>query len=121
LLINTDGDKIAALVAKVFPDFIMHYKNPEYLAAHAIVCPNNQDAHAINDYTANLVLGDSVQYLSCDMISKSSEHILDFDIFYPTKFLNSISANSFPNHNLILKKGVIVMLLRNFNQAIGFL
>jgi hypothetical protein len=109
LLIRTDGNKIAALVAEVFPDFIMNYKSPEYLAMRAIVCPNNQDA--INDYIVNLVPGYNVQYLSCDMISKSSEHIPDFDILYPTELLNSINANSFPNPRLVLKKGAIVMLL----------
>jgi ATP-dependent DNA helicase PIF1 len=40
-------------------------------------------------------------------------------VLYPTEFLNSISANSFPNHKLVLKKGVIVMLLRNLNQTMG--
>jgi ATP-dependent DNA helicase PIF1 len=119
LLIHTDGDKIAALVAEVFLNFIMRYKNPEYLAACAIVCPNNQDADAINDCIVNLIPGDSVLYLSCDKISKSSKHIPDFDILYPTEFLNSITVNSFPNHKLILKNGVIVMLLRNLNQDIG--
>jgi hypothetical protein len=119
LLIHTDGDKIVALVAKVFPNFIMHYKNLEYLAVCAVVCPNNQDANAINDYIINLVPRDSVLYLSCDKISKSSEHIPYFDILYPTEFLNSITVNSLPNHKLILKNGVIVMLLRNLNEAIG--
>jgi hypothetical protein len=71
----------------------MHYKSSEYLA-RAIVCPNNQDVDAINDYIVNLVHGDSVQYLSCDTISKSSEHIPDFDILYPTEFLNFINANA---------------------------
>jgi ATP-dependent DNA helicase PIF1 len=119
LLIHTNGDKIVVLVAEVFPNFIMHYKNPEYLAACAIVCPNNLDVDAINDYIVNLVPGDNVMYLSYDKICKSSEHIPDFDILYPTEFLNSITVNSFSNHKLILQNGVIVMLLQNLNQAIG--
>jgi hypothetical protein len=117
--VHTDGDKTAALVVEVFPDFIMNYKNPEYLATRAIVCPNNQDADDINDYIVKLVPGDDVQYLSCDTISKSTEHIPDFDVLYPTEFLNSINTNNFPIHKLVLKKGVIVMLLRNLNQTMG--
>jgi ATP-dependent DNA helicase PIF1 len=66
-----------------------------------------------------MIPGDEVQYLSCDVISKSAEHIPDFDVLYPTKFLNSICVNGFPNHKLVLKKGVIVMLLRNLNQTMG--
>jgi hypothetical protein len=119
LLIHTDGNKTAALVAEVFPNFIMNHKSPECLATCAIICPNNQDSDAINDCIVKLVPGDDIQYLSCDTISKSSEHIPDFDVLYPTEFLNSISATSFPNHKLVLKNGVIVMLLWNLNQTMG--
>jgi hypothetical protein len=119
LLIHTDGNKTATHAAEVFPDFIVNYKNPEYLATCAIVCPNNQDADAINDFIVNLIPNDDVQYLSCNTIAKLSEHIPDFDVLYPTEFLNSISANSFHNHKLMLKKGGIAMLLRNLNQTMG--
>jgi hypothetical protein len=91
----------------------------EYLASRAIVCPNNQTVDEINEYIVSLLPGDSVEYLSCDTISKSSEHIPDFDVLYPTEFLNSIDANNFPRHKIVLKKGVIVMLLRNLNQNMG--
>lgn len=59
------------------------------------------------------------EYLSCDTISRSCDHMPDFDILYPTEFLNSINVNNFPSHKLILKKGVTVMLLRNLNQSMG--
>jgi ATP-dependent DNA helicase PIF1 len=89
------------------------------LASRAIICPNNQTVDEINEYIVSLLPGDSVDYLSCDTISKSSEHIPDFDVLYPTEFLNSIDANNFPRHKIVLKKGVIVMLLRNLNQNMG--
>jgi ATP-dependent DNA helicase PIF1 len=38
---------------------------------------------------------------------------------YPIEFLNSIDGNNFPQHKLLLKKGVPIMLLRNLNQAEG--
>jgi hypothetical protein len=119
LLIRTNGSKIAALVFDVYTDFIANYKNPEYLATRAIVYPNNQTVDEINDYIIKMLPGDSVQCLSCDTISKSSEHMPDFDVLYPTEFLNSINVNNFPIHKLVLKRGVIVMLLRNLNQTMG--
>ncbi|WVZ82292.1 hypothetical protein U9M48_029572 [Paspalum notatum var. saurae] len=88
-------------------------------ASRAIVCPNNVTVDEINDYVVSLLPGDSVHYFSCDTISKSSEHIPDFDVLYPTEFLNSIDANNFPSHKLVLKKGATVMLLRNLNQNMG--
>jgi ATP-dependent DNA helicase PIF1 len=33
--------------------------------------------------------------------------------------LNTLNANSFPQHSLILKIGVPIVLLRNLNQSIG--
>ncbi len=38
---------------------------------------------------------------------------------YPVEFLNSITAGSLPPHELMMKKGCIVMLLRNLNPREG--
>ena len=119
LLIHTEGDKIAALVSEVYPDLLRRYRDPTYLASRAIVCPNNQTVDEINSYIVSMLPGDAMTYISCDTISKTSEHIPDFDILYPVEFLNSIEANNFPTHKLVLKRGTIVMLLRNLNQSIG--
>jgi hypothetical protein len=67
----------------------------------------------------SLLPGDSVQYTSCDTIIKTSEQIPDFDLIYPTEVLNSIEVNNFPAHKPVLKKGTIVMLLRNLNHTMG--
>jgi hypothetical protein len=119
LLVQTNNDKIAAIVSEVYLDFFMNYDKPTYLASCAIICPNNATVDDINNYIVSLVSGETVRYLSCDTISKSSERIPDFDVLYPTEFLNSINANNFPSHELMLKKGVIIMLLRNLNQSMG--
>lgn len=119
LLIQTEGNKIAALVSEVYSAFLTNYQDPTYLASRVIICPNNTTVDEINDYIVSMLPGDSTHYLSCDTIAKSSEHIPDFDILYPTEFLNSIDANNFPCYKLVLKKGVTVMLLWNLNQNIG--
>ena len=104
LLIHTEGDKIAALVSEVYPDLLRRYRDPSYLSSRAIVCPNNQTVDEINSYIVSMLPGDAMTYISCDTISKTSEQIPDFDIVYPVEFLNSIEANNFPTHKLVLKK-----------------
>ena len=119
LLIMTDGDKIDAIVREVYHDFLSCYRDPEYLASRAIVCPSNSIVDEINNYVVGLIPGDGKEYLSCDTISKCSEQIPDFDMLYPTELLNSIDANNFSTHRLVLKEGVTVMLLWNLNQSMG--
>ncbi|CAN1222547.1 ATP-dependent DNA helicase PIF1 [Linum grandiflorum] len=41
------------------------------------------------------------------------------EIEYPTEFLNGLSFNGIPEHQLHLKKYAIVMLLRNLNPSAG--
>jgi hypothetical protein len=40
-------------------------------------------------------------------------------VIYPSDFLNSIEVYNFPTYKLALKKGTIVMLLRNLNHTVG--
>jgi hypothetical protein len=102
LLICTEGDKISALVSEVYPNLLVNFRDPAYLASRAIVCPNNSTVDEINKYIVSLLPGDVVQYISCDTISMTSEPIPDFDVLYPTEFLNSIEASNFPCHKLVL-------------------
>jgi hypothetical protein len=105
LLIHTESENVPALVSEVYPDLLSNYSDRAYLASRAIVCPNNQIVDETNKYIVSLLPGDSVQYTSCDTIIKTSEKIPDFDLIYPTEFLNSFEVKNFPAHKLVLKKG----------------
>jgi ATP-dependent DNA helicase PIF1 len=43
----------------------------------------------------------------------------DADLLFPPEILHSITINNFPEHEIVLKVGVPVMLLRNMNQSLG--
>jgi ATP-dependent DNA helicase PIF1 len=66
-----------------------------------------------------LVPGRQRECLSSDTIDNSTAQHEAYDLLYPVEFLNSISGNNFPQHKLILKSGVPIMLLRNLNQRAG--
>jgi hypothetical protein len=119
LLLRTDGNKLSCIVNATYPDFHTNYSNTAYLAQQAILTPTNEIADAVNDYVVSLVPRQDKEYLSCDSIAKSTGPHEAYDLLYPVEFLNSLGGNNFPQHRIVLKKGVPIMLLRNLNQTEG--
>ncbi|XP_060969799.1 uncharacterized protein LOC133037021 [Cannabis sativa] len=66
-----------------------------------------------------MIPGEGRTYLSLDSICKASINTNEEDLFYPTEFLHSLKFNGIPNHDINLKEGAPVMLLRNLNQTEG--
>nr|ADB85380.1 putative retrotransposon protein [Phyllostachys edulis] len=118
-LILTEGDKVAAIVNAIYNNFEDNFCRPEYLRSKAILSPTNETVDEINSFVLTKVPGAETEYLSCDTISKSADTAADADLLYPLELLNSINPNNFPQHRLLLKLGVPVMLFRNLNQSIG--
>ncbi|KAL6876351.1 hypothetical protein ACP4OV_012923 [Aristida adscensionis] len=119
LLIQTDGEKIPAIVSSVYTNFIHNYSNPTYLCDRAVLTPTNESANEVNSYVMSLVPTQGKQYLSCDTIAKTTDTPDTVDLLYPIEFLNSITANNFPHHDITLKVGVPIMLLQNLSQSEG--
>ena len=119
LILRTDGDKIACIVNNIYNDLTEKYMDASYLRERAILTPTNDIVDLVNNHVVSLIPGEAKQYLSCDRISKAPGSHESLDILYPVEFLNSLNGNNLPTHELILKKGVPIMLLRNINQSIG--
>jgi hypothetical protein len=45
--------------------------------------------------------------------------VQEANLFYPPEILNDIDLINFPQHRLVLKPGVPIMLLRNLSQVNG--
>ncbi|CAN0837874.1 ATP-dependent DNA helicase PIF1 [Linum grandiflorum] len=58
-------------------------------------------------------------YLSADTLTTTGSNQTELEIQYPTEFLNGLSFNGMPEHELHFKQYIIVMLLRNLNPAAG--
>ncbi|CAM4795146.1 unnamed protein product [Rotaria magnacalcarata] len=104
--------KVEELKSKVFPNIQTHYKDHKWLCERAILTPKNVNINAIN---INLQIQ---QQLPSEAISyKSIDTVKDIDmaIQYPTEFLNSLEPSGMPPHNLRLKIGSSIMLLRNLD------
>ncbi|XP_066385185.1 uncharacterized protein [Miscanthus floridulus] len=119
LLIVPGEDKLAAIVQSVYPNFETRYRDPLYLSQRAILAPTNELTDTINEYMVPLVHGREKECLSLDTIAKATAQHEAYDLLYPIEFLNSISGNNFPQHRIVLKRGVPIMLLCNLNQRAG--
>ncbi|CAI0420119.1 unnamed protein product [Linum tenue] len=65
------------------------------------------------------VPGNSTTYYSSDSLLLWTETADSFDESYPTEFLNTLTFNGVPDHELTIKVNTPVMLLRNLNPGLG--
>ncbi|XP_076898499.1 uncharacterized protein LOC143552082 [Bidens hawaiensis] len=120
LLIKDSTDPISDLIEFVYPSILDNFKRPNFFHERAILAPKNDVVHEINERLLSLFPGDEKEYLSSDSISLTEmiNENLDESLCSPD-ILNGIKASGLPNHRLVLKVGVPVMLLRNINQKSG--
>ena len=93
------------LIEATFPN--VDSMSKEELMSSGIFCPKNDDAWEINRICLNKLPGETRTYLSSDRVEEED------CVAAQTELLNSRKPSGFPDHNLILKVGAPVMLLRN--------
>lgn len=71
--------------------------------------PRNESVNEINKIIMEKVPGEFKSYKSIDTVC----NIEDTQMHYPQEFLNSLNPSGLPSHELQLKVGTPVMLLRN--------
>ena len=108
-----------SIVEAIYPSLLHKYNDPTYLKERAILTPKNEMVHELNETIMNMIQGEGRTYFSSDNICKASVNTNDEDLLYPPEFLHSLKFNGIPNHDIQLKEGVPVMLLRNLNQTEG--
>ncbi|XP_076895859.1 uncharacterized protein LOC143548638 [Bidens hawaiensis] len=114
------GDNpISDLIDFVYPCFLDNFNKKNFFHERAILAPKN-DVQEINDRLLSIFPGDQREYLSSDSICPTEmiNQNLDESLCSPD-ILNGIKASGLPNHKLILKVRVPVMLLRNLDKKSG--
>ncbi len=91
-------------------------KDVESLSDRAILCPKNNATYEINDKIVGRLVGVSKTYLSIDTVESEND---SERVAYPVEVLNSLTLSGLPPHKLTLKKGCIIMMLRNLNTRAG--
>ncbi|CAH2218137.1 jg10868 [Pararge aegeria aegeria] len=99
------------LINNVFPNIISNYKNNEWLSERVILAAKNKDVDDLNYIIQNKIIGTMHSFKSIDCVTNEDEATN-----YPIEFLNSLDVPGLPPHNLRLKVGSVVIMLRNINQ-----
>ena len=105
-LVKTASD----LKNAVFPNIQTNFRKPQWLCERAILAPKNDSVYKLNISIQNMLPGDSKQYKSIDTVMDPAQAV-----FYPVEFLNSLEPAGMPPHNLELKIGAPIILLRNLD------
>jgi hypothetical protein len=81
---------------------------------NAILTPTNADAQRINDLALHILGGDTMTLYSRDYVKDDTQAAI-----YATEFLNSLNVSGLPPHELKVREGVPIMLLRNLSPRQG--
>lgn len=94
----------------MYPNIRQNICNQDWLCERAILAARNDTVEAVNIQTQMLIHGPEHSYKSMDSVLKEAEAVQ-----YPIEFLNSIQTPDLQIHNLILKVGSPIMLIRNID------
>jgi ATP-dependent DNA helicase PIF1 len=119
ILFNKGHDPKETLVESIYPNLRQRYRDREFLEERAILCPRNETVRDINEYIMDCLEGEDTIYRSCDTVCKATTLNDDTDMMCTKEFLNGLKFPGIPNHEIRLKIGLPVMLMRNINQSAG--
>ncbi len=94
-----------------------------YFMQCSILTPKNTDVDEVNNAILESIFEESHTYLSANSLTPTKEGAsvaagVSMDSLYSVEFLNTLQFSSIANHELELKVGVPILLLRNLNQSI---
>ena len=104
---------IDILIKHVFPDLKFNYNNAGYMHERAILSTRNEYVDRLNARMIDMFPGEEKVYYSFDCVNDDSQNT------YPIDFLNSITPNGLPPHELRVKKNCPIILLRNLDPHSG--
>uniref|UniRef100_A0A803MS91 DNA helicase Pif1-like 2B domain-containing protein n=1 Tax=Chenopodium quinoa TaxID=63459 RepID=A0A803MS91_CHEQI len=119
LLIKAGEVSIEEMVECVYLDLLQEYTNPTYLQQRAILASKNDLVDKINDQILKMILGEEKVYKSANRVCPLTRTGVNVEALYPTEFLNTLQLPGIPNHELKLKVGCLVILLRNIDHSRG--
>jgi hypothetical protein len=117
---NTDNDPEAETKSMqqfadlIYPNLQKSHTDPSVFVGRAILAPTNKRVDTINYVITKMMPGKVFPLYSSDVLDNPS------DMFrYNTEYMNTLNPSGLPRHQLLLKPGIPLMLLRNLNPKNG--
>ena len=98
----------------IYPNIEINSANSNWLEGRAILAPTNRMVDRINQEVIKKMPGEPIVLLSSDNLDNPEDTFR-----FNTEYLNTLSPMGLPEHRLYLKKGIVLMLLRNLNPSQG--
>ncbi len=122
--LQAEDCSLRGLIRTIYSDHQCHSGDAMYLMQRNILAPKNTDVDEVNNVILESLSEESHTYLSANSLTPTKEGAsvvvgVSMDSLYPVEFLNTLRFSGIANHELQLKVGVPILLLRNFNQLIG--
>ena len=119
ILMKNVQDPIASIVHNTYPNLIGKLSDGSLFYDRVVLAPTNEIVGRVNNNAMSLIHGKEKVYLSLDSISKADGFVNSQNNAFSVEFLNTIKCSGLPNHEISLKKGVLIILLRNIGQSAG--
>uniref|UniRef100_A0AC35TSH8 ATP-dependent DNA helicase n=1 Tax=Rhabditophanes sp. KR3021 TaxID=114890 RepID=A0AC35TSH8_9BILA len=94
------------------------YGDVNHVEGRIILVTTNEEALKVNNEILNLSNEDFVEYQSIDEAKTNGNNNSKY---FPNEFLHSLTPNGFPPHSLKLKKGTLIMIIRNLDFGSGLI
>ena len=103
------------MIKEIFGNLTNTFNEKKFLYEHAILTPQNKHVDLINKIVMQQCPGDTeVTCVSADSVGPD-----DSESDYPIGCLNSLCPTGIPPHELELKAGAIIKLMRNLKGHVG--
>jgi len=106
---TNNEESVNKLIQEVFPSLEKNARSSAYMSKRAILSTTNEHVDQLNASMIDKYPGEEKVYHSFDSVDDDSRNN------YPIDFLNSITPNGLPPHELKIKTNCPVILLRNLD------
>jgi ATP-dependent DNA helicase PIF1 len=98
----------------IYPNLQRSQTDPSVFVGRAILAPTNKRVDSINYEITKMMPGKAFPLYSSDVLDNPS------DMFrYNIEYMNTLNPSGLPRHQLLMKTGIPLMLLRNLNPING--